>query len=358
MRVPLFFFAAVVASFRVERRCRDVRSGTLRRLYVEECGSRRGPERHLPEALFTQWRQRANWRTRVRAEVTLVKLNPELAALTRNSEPAKIWSVQAVIFNDNKDVILKGVVVKVTFHRPVGSTELDWTFPVNVDPGDSESVVLASLMRGKTPQSEVLSSDGGPADGRALDRRWRLKSSRTRKGAIVRYLISVACAFVLAGCHQPPDMTKVGLDAKTSLQHQFDINRNSDHLIVRKVDAVAVSPPKFDGTATIVSQGAVFTIPVAITTDGKTTIVAPDDNRLASGILSALQARISVLKGKYADFVLSGDLMNLFRHPFVEMRDRSLTDFEQFPRLTRPQGTISARAAWPTSAAIMKLPGR
>jgi hypothetical protein len=92
-----------------------------------------------------------------------------------------------------------------------------------------------------------------------------------------RPIMILAAIIGLAGCERFPSPEKVAADAKVGLQAQLDREYTRTLPVVQKVEVVKLTAPKYDGSATITANDTTFTVPVAITSDGKTTILAVDD---------------------------------------------------------------------------------
>jgi hypothetical protein len=134
----------------------------------------------------------------------------------------------------------------------------------------------------------------------------------TCSGAGMKHLAIVVVVIGLTGCKPAPSNEKVAAEAKERLQAQLDHDHAGSHLSVQKIEVVKLSAPKYEGDATIEANGTTFDIPVAVTSDGETTIVAVDDQKLNAELLSSLQHRLAVLGTKYSDYVLTPTIFEIF----------------------------------------------
>lgn len=116
----------------------------------------------------------------------------------------------------------------------------------------------------------------------------------------------------LLGCDRTPSIDNVAAGARAQLQNQVQRDFSAYRLTVQKIDVVALGTPKYSGIATIALRSATFTVPLEITSDGKTTIVSADDRTIAMSMASAIQAQLSVLNGKYSDYVVAPAVFGFF----------------------------------------------
>jgi hypothetical protein len=110
---------------------------------------------------------------------------------------------------------------------------------------------------------------------------------------------------LLTGCRASPNIERVTADSKTQLQHELTKNYAEKNATVQKVSLVLTTAPKYEGEATIAFDNSTFTVPLAVTSDGLTTLVTTDDQKLASGFELILQRDLANLEGKYSDYILN-----------------------------------------------------
>ena len=127
----------------------------------------------------------------------------------------------------------------------------------------------------------------------------------------MRIVLVAISAMLLSGCHQSPNINDVATDAKAELQRQLNHDYTDKHATVQKISVVQTAAPKYEGEATIAAYNSIFTIPLIVTSDGKTTLVTADSQKLATGFELALQHDLATLDGKYSDYILSPALFNM-----------------------------------------------
>jgi outer membrane murein-binding lipoprotein Lpp len=121
----------------------------------------------------------------------------------------------------------------------------------------------------------------------------------------MRIAVVAISVILLSGCHQSPNIDNVAADAKSQFQRQLNQDYADKHATVQKVSVVQTTGPKYEGEATIAAYNSTFTVPLIVTSDGKTTLVIADGQKLATGFELALQHDLANLVGKYSDYVLS-----------------------------------------------------
>jgi hypothetical protein len=97
----------------------------------------------------------------------------------------------------------------------------------------------------------------------------------------------------------------VTAEAKAKLQGQLNEEYADEHASVQKISVVQTTAPKYEGEATIAAYNSTFTVPLTVTSDGDTTLVTADGQKLAAGFASALQQDLATLTGKYSDYIMS-----------------------------------------------------
>ncbi len=115
---------------------------------------------------------------------------------------------------------------------------------------------------------------------------------------------------LLSGCHQSPNIDNVAADAKAEFQRQLNQDYADKHAMVQHVSVVQAAAPKYEGEATIAAYNSIFTVPLIVTSDGKTTLVTTDGQKLATGFELALQHDLATLTDKYSDYILSPAMFN------------------------------------------------
>lgn len=120
----------------------------------------------------------------------------------------------------------------------------------------------------------------------------------------MRHWIGIVLALALAGCG-PPNPAVVGGQAQAALEKQLKADYPKAELRVEKIDVVAVDRPKYEGDASIKLGPIAFTVPVAVTSDGKTTLVKIDKGQFEETVQAAYRRYAAVLDGKYSDYILS-----------------------------------------------------
>jgi len=125
-------------------------------------------------------------------------------------------------------------------------------------------------------------------------------------------IIVVATLLILpVGCHTPPNIDKVAADTKAQFQRQVSQEYADRHATVQKVSVVQTAGPKYEGEATVVAYNSTFTVPLMVTSDGNTTLVTADGQKLAAGFELALQNDLAILTGKYSDYIVSPAMFDL-----------------------------------------------
>jgi hypothetical protein len=114
-----------------------------------------------------------------------------------------------------------------------------------------------------------------------------------------------ASVIMLVGCRLSPNIDKVAADTKAQFQRQLNQDYGDKHAAVQKVSVVRTTGPKYEGEATIEVYNSTFTVPLTVTSDGNTTLVTEDGQKLAAEFELALQRDLSSLAGKYSDYVIT-----------------------------------------------------
>ncbi len=127
----------------------------------------------------------------------------------------------------------------------------------------------------------------------------------------MRIAVVAISVILLSGCHQPPDIDNVAADAKAEFQRQLNQGYADKQATVQKVSVVQITAPKYEGEATVAAFNSTFTVPLVVTSDGKTTLVTTDEQKLTTGFELALQHDLATLKGKYSDYILSPAMFDL-----------------------------------------------
>jgi outer membrane murein-binding lipoprotein Lpp len=127
----------------------------------------------------------------------------------------------------------------------------------------------------------------------------------------MRIVLAAISVILLSGCHQSPNINNVATDTKAELQRQLNNDYADKHATVQKVSVVQTTAPKYEGEATIAAFNSIFTVPLIVTSDGKTTLVKTDGEKLATGFELALQNDLAILVGKYSDYVLSPAMFDM-----------------------------------------------
>ena len=134
-----------------------------------------------------------------------------------------------------------------------------------------------------------------------------------------RWLLLALC---LASCDGADNTAHISQQASTKLQSLLDANFGEGHAKIEKIDFVRVEGTKFNGSASISSRGTTFTVPVAITSDGKTTIITTNEDELGERLAKTMEKWLSTLKDRYSNHVLEKDFIVLF--PKTLQADRTL----------------------------------
>lgn len=127
----------------------------------------------------------------------------------------------------------------------------------------------------------------------------------------MRIVLVAISVILLSGCHQSPNIDNVAADAKAEFQRQLNQDYADKHAMVQQVSVVQAAAPKYEGEATIAAYNSIFTVPLIVTSDGKTTLVTTDGQKLATGFELALQHDLATLVGKYSDYILSPAMFKL-----------------------------------------------
>lgn len=122
---------------------------------------------------------------------------------------------------------------------------------------------------------------------------------------IMRIIVVAAFVTLLVGCHPSPNIDKVAADTKAQFQRQLNQDYAENHATVQSVRIVQTAAPKYEGEATIAVYNSTFTVPLMVTSDGNTTLVTVDGQKLATGFESALRDDLATLEGKYSDYIMS-----------------------------------------------------
>ncbi|MGA2671953.1 MAG: hypothetical protein ABSE99_01885 [Terracidiphilus sp.] len=128
----------------------------------------------------------------------------------------------------------------------------------------------------------------------------------------------LAAGAIFSGCHSSPSINQVAADTKTQFQRQLNQDYADKHGTVQNVSIVQTAAPKYEGEATVAAFNQTFSVPLVVTSDGKTTLVIADTQKLSAGFDTALQRNLAILNGKYSDYIVSSD--------FFEMMPASLKE--------------------------------
>ena len=120
----------------------------------------------------------------------------------------------------------------------------------------------------------------------------------------MRQLLFIAL-LPLAACHSKASIDSIRQTAAAKLQQQLDGDFGPGKAKVSAVELVETSAPHYDGSATVRVGAQSVSLPVQVTSDGKTTLVSADDAKIGTAITASGQSAMAVLNGKYADYVLS-----------------------------------------------------
>lgn len=129
-------------------------------------------------------------------------------------------------------------------------------------------------------------------------------------------------ALALCSCSTKPDLSKIKKDATEKLQAQVDASFGTGKAKVSAMDLVQTTPPRYEGAATIAVGERSMVLPVAVTSDGETTIITADDGKIRVLLKEKEAATVAVLADKYSDYIFSPSLFA--RMPARLQRDRAL----------------------------------
>ena len=116
---------------------------------------------------------------------------------------------------------------------------------------------------------------------------------------------------LLSGCRPSPSIDSVTAETKAQLQRQLDQDYADRHATVERVGLVQTTAPKYEGSATVIAYGSTLDVPLAVTSDGKTTLVTIDNQKLEDGFQSTLQHKLALLDGKYSDYIVTPTIFAL-----------------------------------------------
>jgi len=120
----------------------------------------------------------------------------------------------------------------------------------------------------------------------------------------------VSALMFTAAC--APSVSDVEKRASQSLSDKLHSDYPAENITIKDVSAVLTSKNHFEGTAHATMYGKDFDIPLGITSDGKTTIIYPDESKVDAQISAHREALLDVLKGKYSDSILEPQLTSFF----------------------------------------------
>jgi outer membrane murein-binding lipoprotein Lpp len=121
----------------------------------------------------------------------------------------------------------------------------------------------------------------------------------------------LVAGMMLSGCHSSPSIKQVATDTKTQLQGQLNQDFADKRATVQNVSMVQTTAPKYEGEATIAAYNQTFTVPLIVTSDGKTTLVTADAQKLSNGFETALERDLAILNGKYSDHIIRSDIFEM-----------------------------------------------
>lgn len=136
---------------------------------------------------------------------------------------------------------------------------------------------------------------------------------KTRRIIFVIAMVPIVGVAIFVLLHQAgtPNINQVEADTKTQLQRQLNQDYAEKHGTVQNVSLMQTTAPKYEGEATISAYNQTFAIPLAVTSDGKSTLVTADTQKLSSGFETALQRDLAVLNGKNSDYIINSDIFEM-----------------------------------------------
>ena len=174
--------------------------------------------------------------------------------------------------------------------------------------------------------------------------------------ATLAVLLSAAIALLLVFKPFEPDMRWIAAQAEQKLQAQLDGDFTPGIARVQRVDLVNDGSRNFNGSATVATIDRSLMVPVHVTSDGKTTVIAIDDGT-ESKLSSAIRQAVSVLRTKTSDFILDSRFRSIF--PADMKRDvrlfserlglpQDVTEDAQyyFGEGCEPHNCVTDQAAW------------
>lgn len=135
----------------------------------------------------------------------------------------------------------------------------------------------------------------------------------------MRFIGLCFIVLLVAGRSRPVDTAKVASGAVVELQKSLSQEYGAQRFTVGKVAVVETASRKYDGTAAISEKGISFPLPVAITSDGSTTLVQWDHDKLEQAASRAIAAYLAGMKDRYSDEILK-DTYARFLPASLEMR--------------------------------------
>ncbi len=145
----------------------------------------------------------------------------------------------------------------------------------------------------------------------------------------MKQLAAILFLLFLAACSNGPNPSEVSASSSKQLQIFLDQQYGAGHATVKDIAVVKTDRSKFDGQATVIIDGSTIKFPMAVSSDGKTTIINPDMNFLNSQIQQISEKRISTLGGAYSDKILEAEFSRYFppslTHNLDEFRGRMET---------------------------------
>ena len=117
----------------------------------------------------------------------------------------------------------------------------------------------------------------------------------------MRYMLMLTLAALLVtGCRSNTNSLTI-----SEFQRHLNQAHANDHGVVKAVSLVQTTKTNYEGEATVAAYNSTFTVPLTVTSDGRTVLVATDDLKLTFEFMAAFQRDVAALKGKYSDYILS-----------------------------------------------------
>lgn len=138
----------------------------------------------------------------------------------------------------------------------------------------------------------------------------------------MKQAVIILLALVLCSCTTKPDLSKIKRDATAKLQAQVDASFGTGKAKVSAIELVQTTPPRYEGAATIAIGGKSTVLPVAVTSDGETTIITADESKIGALLKQKEAAAVATLADKYSDYIFSPSLFA--RMPERLQRDKAL----------------------------------